>query len=256
MLSPISIKPRNVNVPKKPESRFCPKEVQIAKHLRAPTTRIEDIVRKTHLNYDDTCKVIGEVRRRLDIVRPGRRKPVVELLSSSEADRFLRIAYADAYGPLLQTLFQTGASVSEIITIRVNDFRAQSGAIVIRKDKDRKKHVIPLLPELARALRTHVEERKDGYLFETRRAGAYSARRVQQIIADVARKAKITKKIHLRLLRPFIVQQLLDGGIPLVKIQTFLGREKTESSQIYAGATPTMIRRAYLNATPDRFPKT
>jgi integrase/recombinase XerD len=256
MLPPISIKPRNVNVPKKPESRFCPKEVQIAKHLRAPTTQIEDIIRKARLNYDDTCKVIGEVRRRLEIVRPDRRKRVIELLSSSEANRFLRIAYADAYGPLLQTLFQTGASVSEIIAIRPKNFRAQDDAIIIRKDKDRKKHVIPLLPELARTLRVHLGERRNGYLFETRRAGAYSARRVQQIIAGITRKAKIAKRIHSRLLYPFVAQQLLDGGMTLGKIQTFLGREKIESSQIYAGATPTMIRRAYLNATPDRFPKT
>jgi Cft2 family RNA processing exonuclease len=36
-------------------------KIQIAKHLRSPAARIEDVVRKAHLNYDDTCKVIKGV---------------------------------------------------------------------------------------------------------------------------------------------------------------------------------------------------
>jgi integrase/recombinase XerD len=180
-------------------------EIQIAKHLRSPAKRIEDIVGKAHLNYDDTCKLMSEIRRRLEIVRPSRRKRAVDRLSPSEADKFLRAAYASTYGPLLQTLFQTGARITEVIAIRVNDFRAKDATIVIRKGRGQKKQVVPVLPELARALRAHIRDQRGTYLFASRRARAYSARRVQQIIAGIARKAGITKRIHPYLLRHFIV---------------------------------------------------
>lgn len=221
---------------------------QITKKLRTATRRIEDIVRKAHLNYDDTCKVMGEVRRRLEIVRPARRKHVVDRLSPSEADRFLRVAYGDALGPLLQTLFQTGARVSELVAIRVDDFRAEDATVVIRKGKGQKQRTVPVLPELARTLQVHLGDRRAGFLFESRRARAYSVRRVQQIVAAIARKARITKRVHPHLLRHSVAQQLLEGGMPLDQIQKFLGHEKIETTQIYAEATPAMIRTAYVNA--------
>jgi integrase len=235
---------KNSSVSKKPEFRPA---IQIAKHLRAPTTQIEDIVRKAHLNYDDTCKVMSEVRRRLEIIRPGRRKLVIDHLSSIEADRFLRVAYADTYGLLLQTLFQTGASTSEVIAIRTKDFHPKDVTIIIRKDKGHRKHIVPVLPELARALQAHVGDRTAGWLFETNRTKAYSARRVQQIIAVVARKARITKTVHPHLLRPYVARQLLKGGMPLGQIETFLGCKKIESARTYMEATREMVRKAYVN---------
>jgi integrase/recombinase XerD len=220
------------------EAKFLSRStIQIAKHLRAPATRIENIVRKAHLNCDDTCKLMSEVRRRLNIVRPSRRKCVVDRLSPSETDRFLRAAYASPCRSLLQTLFQTGARINEIIAIRVNDFRTKDATILIRKGKSPKKQAIPVLPELARALEAHVGNRRDCWLFETCRARAYSARRVQQIVAGIARMVGITKQIHPRLLRHSIVRQLLDGGMPLGQIQGFLGQEKTEKTRTYAEAT-------------------
>ncbi len=48
----------------------------------------------------------------------------------------------------------------------------------IRKGKGRKERYVPILPELAQELRTHLGDRTAGHLFETRAGRAYSPRRV------------------------------------------------------------------------------
>jgi len=53
--------------------------------------------------------------------------------------------------------------------------------ILITKAKGGKSRYVPILPELAQELRTHVGQRTVGYLFETNRATCYSSRRIQQM---------------------------------------------------------------------------
>jgi len=216
--------------------------------LKTFIRRITDLARRGHLTYDDTSQVIAGVRRNLGLTRPGRRRRVVDRLSPSEADAFLRTAYLDERGPLLQTLFQSGARVSELVAIRVEDFRPEETSIIVRKGKGGKQRVVPVLPELARALQVHLKGRRSGFLFEGRGARAFSARRVQQIVAEVARKAKIKKRVHPHLLRHTVAQHLLEGGMPLDQVQKFLGHERLETTQIYAESTPAMIRKSYEKA--------
>ena len=58
--------------------------------------------------------------------------------------------------------------------------------LLIDKGKGGKSRDVPILPELAQELRTHLGGRGTGHLFETNRNLPYSTRRIQQIVKGTA----------------------------------------------------------------------
>ena len=72
---------------------------------------------------------------------------------------------------------------------------------------------MPILPALADELRTHLQGRQTGFLFESDRQTRYSTRTVQSIVTTCARTAGIKKRVYQHLLRHSIATILLDSGL-------------------------------------------
>src|ERR1043165_6478801 len=150
--------------------------------LKALISATTKLWRKHHLTYDQARYVSKEVRRALDIERVRTRRRVVERLSRDEERRLIQHATRDRseYGLLIKTLFQTGARVSEFTNIKVEHFFFDELMILIDKGKGGKSRYVPILPELAQELRTHLGGRNAGHLFETNRHLPYSPRRIDR----------------------------------------------------------------------------
>ena len=221
-----------------------------SKTLKSLIAETAKLWRRHHLTYDQARYVAKEVRSSLEIERTKTRKRVVERLSREEEKRLIQAAYRDKseHGLLIKTLFQTGARVSEFINIRVRDFFFDETMILIYKAKGGKSRYVPILPDLAQELRTHLGDRATGYLFESNRDLPYSARRVQQIVKEIAEKAKIKKRVYPHLLRHSVATTLLERGMPIEQIQKFLGHSKLETTQVYAESTTEMIKESYRKA--------
>src|SRR2546427_8465538 len=206
--------------------------------------------RKYHLTYDQARYVTKEVRKALGVKRTKVRKRVIQRLSRDEEQRLIQKAYRDKgeRGLLIKTLFQTGARVSEFVNVKVEDFFLDETMILITKGKGGKSRYVPILPELAQELRTHLGNRTTGYLFETNRHLPYSPRRIQQIVKATAEQAKIKKRVYPHLLRHSVATTLLERGMPIEQIQKFLGHAKLETTQVYAESTPEMIKDSYRRA--------
>jgi integrase/recombinase XerD len=206
--------------------------------------------RQYHLTYDQTHYVAKAVRRALAIERPTTRLCVVGRLSREEERQLIAHAYRvqGTRGLLIKTLFQTGARVSEFVNITADEVFFEEQMILISNAKGGKSRYVPILPQLAQELRTHLGHRTMGYLFETVQNAHYSPRRIQQIIKETAAEAKITKRVYPHLLRHSVAMTLLERGMPLEQIQKFLGHAKLETTQIYAESTPEMIKASYQKA--------
>jgi integrase/recombinase XerD len=206
--------------------------------------------RQYHLTYDQTHYVAKAVRHALAIERPKIRKRVVTRLSREEERKLIAHAYRvqGTRGLLIKTLFQTGARVSEFVNIKADEVFFEEQMILISKAKGGKSRYVPILPQLAQELRTHLGHRTTGYLFETVQNTQYSPRRIQQIIKETAAEAKITKRVYPHLLRHSVAMTLLERGMPLEQIQKFLGHAKLETTQIYAESTLAMIKSSYQKA--------
>jgi integrase/recombinase XerD len=107
---------------------------------------------------------------------------------------------------------------------------------------------VPILPQLAQELRTHLSHRTAGYLFKTVQHTEYSSRRIQQIIKETAADAQITKRVYPHLLCHPVATTLLERGMPIEQIQKFLGHSKLEITQIYAESGAEMIKESYHKA--------
>jgi integrase/recombinase XerD len=218
--------------------------------LKSVIAATKKLWRQYHLSYDQTHYVAKAVRRALAIERPKTRKRVVARLSRDEERQLVAHAYRvqGTRGLLIKTLFQTGARVSEFVNITADEVFFEEQMMLISKAKGGKSRYVPILPQLAQELRTYLGHRTGGYLFGTVRHTQYSPRRIQQIIKETATDAHITKRVYPHLLRHSVATTLLERGMPLEQIQTFLGHAKLETTQIYAESSAEMIKASYQRA--------
>ena len=218
--------------------------------LQAAIKATQKVWRRYHLTYDQTRYIAKAARRALDLERPKTRTRVIERLSQDEERRLIATAYRSpgTRGLLVKTLFQTGARVSEFVNIQVSDVFFEEQMILIQKGKGGKRRYVPILAELTQELLTHLRGRTEGYLFETNRHAAFSPRRIQQLVKEIADSADITKRVSPHVLRHSVATSLLENGMPLEQIQQFLGHAKLDTTQVYAASTTAMIQESYRQA--------
>ena len=199
--------------------------------------------------YDQSKHLVAEARRRVGLTPPKRRRGAVDRLTSEELDALLNEAYEQSgtRGLMVRTLVETGSRVGAFCRMRADDvsFADLEVRVVDKGDKARD---VPILRSLANELRLHLGERRTGYLFPSPRGGAYSKRRVQQIVKEVASEAGITKRVYPHLLRHTTAQRLADRGMPENLLQRFLGHESPETTQVYYEPSRANVDRAFREA--------
>jgi len=209
--------------------------------------------RQHHLDYDQTKYVVEQVRRRLGLAAPATRPRTVERLDRAEVERLIAAAYRDSSlrGLMIKTLFLTGARVSEFVHIRVEDLHPDDDPprIHLTHAKGQANRHVPILPALAQELRTHLQGRRQGFLFESNRHTRYAVRTVQTLVQRCARSAGITRRVHPHLLRHSIATILLDSGlVPIDQVRKFLGHQHLSTTQIYAETGLRALGENYVRA--------
>ena len=228
-------------------------KAQFASDLSIIIGETSRLWRKHHLSYDQTKYVIEQVRHELKVEAPARRRRTVDRLHRSEVEQLIKSAYQDRsqHGLLIKTLLLSGARVSEFVHIRVEDLCLDNDPpqIHITHPKGNADRYVPLLPTLAQELRTHLRNRRRGWLFESNRHGRYSVRSVQAMVRRCALRAGIAKRVYPHLLRHSIATILLDSGqVPIDQVQKFLGHLHLSTTQIYAETSVRALAENYLRA--------
>jgi integrase/recombinase XerD len=231
--------------------------------LRGQTTKAQSLAsviqetlrlwRKHHLGYDQTKYVVEEARRRLGLEPPRARKRTVQRLDRAEIECLIQATYRNKskYGLMIKTLFQTGARVDEFVHIGVEDLLlgGDPPQIHITWAKRQADRYVPIMPALADELRTHLNGRSSGFLFESNRHTRYSTRTVQSVVTDCARAAGIEKRVYPHLLRHSVATILLDSGlVPIEQVQKFLGHLNVSTTQIYAETSLRGLGENYVRA--------
>ena len=218
---------------------------------------IAAILAREGVDYLQSKAVFRAARHKAGLAAPPDRRGTIDRLTLEEELRFIDQAYAKGgrTGLLLQTLLETGARVSELVQLRVEDVSLAERVVIVRRGKGGKRREVPIRRELAQLLQLHIGSKQAGPLFPSRQKGSGPAphvltrQRVGQIVREVARAAGITKRVYPHLLRHTMATRLLSLGMAITDVQRFLGHEDITTTRRYAETTAALLRRKFDQLT-------
>lgn len=157
---------------------------------------------------------------------------------------------------LLEILYATGARVSEVLGLIVDDVRELPGYVKVTGKGD-KQRLIPVGRAANLALdaylvrgRPALSKGKTHALFLNKRGGALSRQSAWTIIKDAASRAGIEQDISPHTLRHSFATHLLEGGADVRAVQELLGHASVTTTQIYTHVTPENLREVWRTAHP------
>ena len=142
---------------------------------------------------------------------------------------------------LLKLLFYTAVRVSELVQIEVGDEDLEACKIFINRGKGAKDRYILFPASFRLVLKSHLHAApRNRYLFETRRFGPFTTRRIQQIVQGYREMAGITQPLHPHLFRHQMLTYLTSKGLTDAQIQLISGHESKKSLT----TAPNVLRRS------------
>jgi integrase/recombinase XerD len=164
---------------------------------------------------------------------------------------------------LLEVLYATGARVSEITALSVDDVFGAGGepAELLRViGKGNKERVVPLGHHARQALDAYVvrarpalaakSKRHSAALFLGARGGALSRQNVWLILKARSEAAGISQSLSPHTLRHSCATHLINGGADIRVVQELLGHASVQTTQIYTKVTIDSLRDVYFTAHP------
>ncbi len=141
---------------------------------------------------------------------------------------------------VLELLFETGVRVAELCSLKRENIDLVSRGVKIM-GKGTRERFVPLCSEATikavaayEALCHNCNDEKEGWFFINRDGRRLSEQSVRSIIRKHSKGAEITNKITPHMFRHSIATQLLENGVDIRYIQTFLGHSSITTTQIYA----------------------
>jgi integrase len=151
----------------------------------------------------------------------------MEYLTQQQLHHLLSLADAPRDRLLMQTMYQTGCTVGELVTIRATDI--QERAILIHN------RACQVSPQLTRELHAYCTSHASVYAFPTRQSGRMTEKRVQQLIKGyLARLGLPLRKPTPHVLRYTHVAHALEKRIPLRDIMQQTGLKEQRLAQLAA----------------------
>jgi integrase/recombinase XerD len=166
---------------------------------------------------------------------------------------------------MLELLYSSGARVSELIGINLNDLstiETDDGIITTLKlrGKGAKERIVPLGSFAAKAIEGYmVRVRPDlatksskttSALFLNSRGSRISRQSAWQIVLASAQAAGVTEHVSPHVFRHSYATHLLDGGADIRVVQELLGHASVTTTQIYTLITIDKVRESYSMAHP------
>ena len=203
-----------------------------------------------YLEFEDKI-VINPVRKMRIKIKEAKVLPKV--ISTVDIHSLFRVAHKsstilpqkrdnyDAIRNLLviELLFATGARVSEIASLKIDNVNVNSGEIILRGkgNKERciqicNKEVLSLLKIYTATFKFKID-RSGGYLLTNRFGNGLSDQSIRTIVKSLRIQAGINKLITPHMFRHTVATLLLENDVDIKYIQSILGHSSINTTQIY-----------------------
>ncbi len=164
---------------------------------------------------------------------------------------------------LLELLYGTGARISEVVGLDVDDVSRLVGAdetVGLRLfGKGSKERWVPVGSYAREALRAYLVRARPGLVAQGKgspallvnsRGGRLSRQSAWTILRTAAERAGITAEVSPHTLRHSYATHLLEGGADVRVVQELLGHASVTTTQIYTMVTVDHLREVYRSAHP------
>ena len=178
--------------------------------------------------------VMGMPNRFYEIERPQKKERLPEVLSKNEVQRIISCTNNLKHRCILSTIYSAGLRVSELINLKIKDLDSDRMMIRIENSKGGKDRYTLLSKSLLNELREYYKEyHPQAYLFEGAHGREYSSTSIRRILKRACSKAGIKKHVKTHTLRHSFATHLLEQGTDLRSIQTLLGHNSINTTEIY-----------------------
>ena len=166
---------------------------------------------------------------------------------------------------MLELLYSSGARVSELIGINLNDLSTienDDGIVTTLKlrGKGSKERIVPLGSFASKAIESYMvrvrpelaakSAKTTSALFLNSRGSRISRQSAWQMVLDAAEAAGVTEHVSPHVFRHSYATHLLDGGADIRVVQELLGHASVTTTQIYTLITIDKVRESYSMAHP------
>ena len=216
---------------------------------------IRSFIRYVSYRLPDSLSTIQEV-----LAIPLKRfdRPSLEFLRREEVEAIIEAPDKTTFSGhrdfvMFMTLYNTGARVSEIISLLVSDICLESKASVLIHGKGRKQRAVPLWSSTKRHLKRWLLELKsDSHepLFPSRGGQPLSRSGVEYRLRLAIKKATERfpslekRKVSPHTFRHTTAMHLLQSGVDITVIALWLGHESPITTHLYVEADLTMKEKA------------
>ncbi len=227
------------------------------------------------IRSDNACRWIENPKLPTTLPRSLSEKQVVALIAA--AGQMQPLWQAHRCVALLEILYSTGLRVSELVTLRVDQFRRGHESLVVT-GKGGRERLVPL-GSLARQAATNWLEVRDGaaehiksiYMFPQTAVVSKDGKRVpancrrngklddspmsRQQVAALLKRLAIAAQLDPVLLSPHVLRHsfathMLNRGADLRSLQTLLGHADISTTQIYTSTRPERLAGLVATAHP------
>ena len=176
-----------------------------------------------------------------NIKRPKKEKNLPSVLTKDEIKSLIEAAQTRKSKLIIKFLYSTGLRVSELVNIKPEDLNLEEKTGIVRHGKGKKDRNIILPESLINEIREYIEKYQNHYLFSKDKP--LTTRNIQKIIKLAAKKAQINKKVTPHTLRHSYATHLLEQGTDIRLIQTLLGHENLNTTQIYTHVSTEELKK-------------
>jgi integrase/recombinase XerD len=143
---------------------------------------------------------------------------------------------------MLAVYYGCGLRLNEGASLELSDINQTNKVLHVRKGKHYKERFVPIADKNFEEIKLYLDyarhqllqNKKHEYFFVDANKGHPMQRQSLYVrVKQLARKAKIKKKVGTHTLRHSIATHLLQSGMKLERIQQFLGHADLDSTQIY-----------------------
>jgi site-specific recombinase XerD len=187
-------------------------------------------------------------------VRPAAEHKLPVVLSHEEVHRVLGCLRQPHYRVCLSTIYACGLRVGESVRLQVTDIDSDRMQVRVRQGKGRKDRYVPLPQRILELLREYwLTHRHSVWLFPIRNRGGVlplatqpmNRKGVSAAFGAALKESGVQKQATVHTLRHSWATHLLEAGVSLRTIQTYLGHSSPRTTALYTHLT----RSAEVQAT-------